>query len=700
MADDEQKGREERNDDGKEPDEARDHGKGKGRDDEARETGKEGAEGKERNDSKDTERRGDGERDERKETDELDSAAEREARNHVRELRESFVAGANARNAAFGFGDAFGGDKFEGDKNIFVSAGKRPWSTSKIMDDRWRTITTRLAGTPSREALIQFLGREPVAVLQGPSGTGRRTTAFAALAHRLNELESVQGKDSPAFLSKAELRPNHGYVYDASGQGWSKRLTEADVLGCKETLAALGARLVILVAFDSDVSAVPGLVVRHQQPDPMDVLHKRLSDRQAGELYDVESVVQQVKATPSTPRDAVLLAEAIKSGLPSGRTVSEICSSMPAPMRREARAVLRQTSDQKDLGRRAFVIAGAVLDGLPTVEVCRAAYDLAKRLFKVEKQGKDARFGLLPFADMLDDWLEHAREERVQVIEENDRKLSFREGFAPAVLDAIWLDYVVAHQALLAWLADLAESGDLVTRWKAAQATARFAVYDFDYIREQCVDEWSNSGSHKLQTAAAWTLEALVAQSPPRLPKVAEMARDWARFGSGGQRSTAARLFGTHLGSRDPQAAMRALHTIALWDPLFLSVAVKEAVVDLYAAGAHDVVVSELLGWTASSRRSMGRLVSRCLTEIAQLPFLRRPPLLEQYDKIPAPTGELWRRVLTSDTCGQGPWKALRDWLSHGIEFTSLRTELFAEPSLRPRLRFYQLAPRPPLPPL
>ncbi|MFG2000899.1 hypothetical protein ACGFNU_17310 [Spirillospora sp. NPDC048911] len=625
----------------------------------------------------------------------LSAAEQRRFAEELRELRTDFIAGASSRNAAYGPGDAFTGDKVGGDKHIYMSSEKRDgWIVSPIAAERSRDISARFAGTATKEALIGVLDENLVAVLKGPPGSGRRTTALAALAHRQDELRSLHAKESPALLEKSKLQSGHGYLYDATGATWTKRLTEADILGCSEVLAAVGARLVILVGLDSDTRALPGLVAEHVQPDPSDVLRRQLLDRLPVGEHDVEAIADQVTVRLSSPGDARELALALVSGLPEGRTVEEICAEMLGPLRRDARKVLRQEEDEKDLGRRAFVIAGAVLDGLPTVQVCRAAYDLAKLLFKVEKQGKHARLGLLPFADMLDDWLSKAGEPRSYVVQEVDRTLSFRVGFAPAVLDAVWLDYVVAHKALLEWLTGLAgdEAGDPVTRLKVAQAIAWFARYDFEFVYKECIRNWSESDSEALHMAAAWALEAIAAAYPSRHPRIARLAWDWARERDFRLRSTAVRLFGTLVGAKAADEALRALYALAWRDPLFLRGAVRDSVVELFR-DAPGTVLRELLTWSRSPKPLLRQLVAATLARIALLPYTERPAVLTQYAEDPATVGELWLRVLTSRSCGHEPWNALREWAKAGVDFADLRTHLYAEPALRPRLRFYGLAP-------
>ncbi|HEY8482018.1 MAG TPA: hypothetical protein VIL71_19500 [Spirillospora sp.] len=607
----------------------------------------------------------------------------------LREMRREFRAAA--RNTAYD-GDAFGGDKVLGDKISIRSGGEETWHVAPVPLERRHDVERRFVDTPTREKLIRVLDDGVVAVLRGRPGTGRRTAALAALAHRHRELRMIGSGEPPAHLGKDELAPGHGYLYDASGLSWARRPTEPQVLGCSTVLAALNARLVIVVDGNSDTSALPGLVIDHRPPDVHEVLRRQLADRLAGVRSDIPEIIARITDMPTDPKDAGELAADLAEGLRAGRPVEDVRANRPSSWRRKARKELRQEDDDRDLGRRAFVIAGAVLGGLPTVQVCRAAYDLAVLLFEIEKPGKDAKLALPPLEHMLDTWLRPIGEEQPHP-RAMDRTLSIRRELVEAVLDSVWLDYVVSHRALLSWLSQLARDHDPGVRMKAAQAVARFAAYDFDFVYEHCIRKWADSKSEALHLAAAWALEAVVVQRPQRHHHVADLLWTWSRDtrpGGIGRQSTAVRLCGTILGNRAPAGAMDTLREIAHRRPFTLRSAICDAVVELYAGGGSPVVVRRLLAWVPS--RALGPLVPDCLTRMAQLPHDGRPPLLAHYDADPVLIGTLWRQVLLSPHCGQGPWNALREWAKDGVPFDALRDDLCSEPGLRPRMRFYGLA--------
>ncbi|HEX6469314.1 MAG TPA: hypothetical protein VF069_09480 [Streptosporangiaceae bacterium] len=603
--------------------------------------------------------------------------------------------------ASLGPGDAFAGDKYI--YNLRPPGTDDLWPVHKLTEAKQRELVDRFAGTPSRKRLIDLLGTEYVAVLQGRASTGRRTAALGALAHSSKTVAVIEGTHAPAALRPDDIEPRHGYVYDATEADWAGRLTEPALLGCQDMLARCDARLVVLVSPQADITAVVDRVVFHQPPSVMEVLYQHL--RHALPDHKTDDIVRQVSLDLRLPADAARLAKALADGLARGLSVQDICASQPDPLRDEVRGLLRQEDRHQDLARRAFMIAWAVLDGVSAVDICRAAQALAESLFAEEARHKDQQLGLLPFGADLDQWLDYARHEPHDYASGLDRRLTSRPGFPHAVLDVVWFDYVVAHRPFLRWLEGLATGHDPVIRMKAARAVGRLAAHDLDYIDRSCFTPWSRDWSPALRQATAWAIEQVVWDRPQALGRMLERAVGWAKSDDLPEQSTAARLFGTLLGARDPARAMRGLRRIAATSGTEgLAPIVTRSVVEIFDWGvrAHvrgtphvaglEVqfrVVEELKDWTMSPFPVVRHLAAECLAELARLDAPERPPLLALCDAEPEPVTELWRRVLTSRTCGQEPWRALVAWSTNGLDFVSLRQRLEQEPEVRKKLRFY-----------
>jgi hypothetical protein len=617
----------------------------------------------------------------------------REAQEEVRELRA----------ASYASGGAFGRDQ----NNYFtfdVSGTRRHWQVGLLTADQVERIRRTFAGTPSRNTLVNRLAKHRVCVLRGRRGSGRRTTALMALSHHTDGLALIGGPSAPAALGIENLRPGYGHVYDATGKGWTKRLTEPEVFGCRETLATLDARLVILVSDDVSTTAVEDCTVDYEPPDPYDVLARHL--RHALPDQDIDVVLARITDGPGSPQEAAQLAAALAEGIAAGRTVEEILASRPHLRRVEARALLRQyqgDEGDRDLGKRAFIISCAVLEGLSAVQICRAAQRLATRLFEIESPDTRAKLSLLPFGAILDEWLPDVRNDPPDYVDEMDRRLKHRGGFAEAVMDVVWFDYVVAHDALLSWLEELGSDRDLHVRFKAAQTLGRLAAYDFDFIEQRCFVPWSEQRKRALHEMTAWALEAVIASRPQRREKVLARTERWAN-GSLTQQSTAAALFGTFLGVHDPARAMRSLRQIMVRSPDELRDGVIASVVNIFAGGSESAVVEALGGWARSPQPAVRRAAALALAEISCLARVAvldsagnagrvavdsRPPLLALYEQSPEPVIDLWLHVLTARTCGKEPWNALRSWQKSGVAFSGLRDALEREPRLRLPLRFH-----------
>ncbi|MGI5327871.1 hypothetical protein [Actinomadura nitritigenes] len=588
-------------------------------------------------------------------------------------------------------GDAIGRDQI----NITVhrtGIGER-WEVRDCV-----TGDADLAATPSRQMLAAALTRRRVAVLRAGPRSGATTTAIAALSLFAGRIREVAGDRSPASLTAEIIEPDYGYVFEARGAAWATRLHAPAALGCQNLLAERNAWLVIVVAADCATDALDDLLVQHEPPDPLDVLSRHLGALLPDDETATAEALRAADPPPRTPGEAAGLARAVARGLVRGRTVGQVMAERPHPLRAEARSRLSQIRDgqpeERDLVRRAFLIAWSVLHVLPAVHVCRAAQSLAAQLYETEKKKTDAKLGQLPFGAILTAWLgEPAGDPGHDALErpiDVDRRLPMRAGLAEAVLHVVWFDYVVAHDALLHWLGGLAEDSDSRVRALAALALGRLAVYDFDFMAQTCFVAWSRSSRQSLHQVTAWALEETVKREPARLDRVFDVADAWARGRNGAQRSTALRMYGTCLGVQNPERALRGLRQIALKDASALAQPIAMSVAEIFAGGQEPVVVRALAAWCGSPQPHGRRIAAGCLGELARLDDVEGvPQLMALFAEEPALVAGLWRQVLTSRQCGRKPWDALRAWHKRGTDLTGLRMRLEEEPRLRQPLAFY-----------
>lgn len=624
-----------------------------------------------------------------------DDLSAQDRRRQIAELRK-------ARAFAAGAGDAVGGDKHV---YYYADGSTRRWLISPAPHSRRDYLRERFVPCPARDQLVGLLRSEHVVFLRGHPRSGRKTAAFAAL-DLMNGLRvcEISADLKPGDLQRGDVVPGDGYVYDASEAPWAARLTGPALFGCRDVLKQANARLIVLVPPDSrpDSDSVRECLVDHEPVDPCDVLKAHLRADLPG--VDIATILAEITECPAdVPEAAELawdLAEEMRTAQPGtcpADIVGKVLRRRPERYRHQAREVLRQAMSGKgsdaDLGRRAFIIAWAVLDGLPAVRICQSAQLLAQLLFEVEKAKDDALLGLLPFGEILDGWLSHALEDPRAHGAEIDRQLRYRKGFAAAILKAVWLDYVVAHEPVLVWLELLAADLDWRARLRAASALAQLAVYDFDFIAQHCFAVWSSQKVPALHDATAWALEEVIRQSPQHAERVRGLAEEWsAPEKSIYQHSAAARLLGAVLGALDPQSSIRRLRRIAQQHPQQLSQRVASSVVDIFTYGPkfESLVIAQVSDWARSPQPGMRRLAALTLAELARLDYGDAvPPLMAAFDRAPGQVTELWLGVLCGGMCGPEPWKALLGWSKRGIDLTGLRTRLAREPRLRDPTDFY-----------
>ena len=620
--------------------------------------------------------------------------------------RRQFGELRRVRAFTAGAGDAVGGDKIGRQYVYFHASGSsQRWLVSDDPDAGRDRLRDRYVPSPARDQLARKLVTEHVVILSGHQRTGRKATALAALdRYAVVRVCEISSDHPPSELRSSDVTPGDGYIYDASEAQWAKRLTGPKVLACRDILEQAQAKLIVLVTpgCEPDSDSVRECLVNHAAVDPREILERRL--RVELPELDFQAILAEVTEWPRNAQDATDLARDLVAGMRArqvaGAEISDVIGKImrqrPEHYRRQAREVLRQATGEnadRDLGRRAFLIAWAVLDGLPAVRICRSAQDLAVLLFEVEKEKDDAQLGLLPFGQILDGWLEHARESPLTYAEEVDRQLHYREGFGAAVLKAVWLDYVVAHEALLSWLERLAVDRDWLVRIMAARALAQLAVYDFDFIVQRCFIRWSAGNVGALHDATAWALEEVLRRSPQHFERIFKLAETWA--GSDREsifrQAAAARLLGSALGVWDPHRSLRLLRRIAQRHPKTLRDHVVPSIVDIFTFGEDRElpVIEQLSDWSRSPNPGMRRLAALCLADLARLDYTDPPPLMATFGRAPALVTELWRSVLSSGMHGPEPWEALRGWSKRGVDVSDLRFRLTQERSLQAPMDFY-----------
>ncbi|MGY0236942.1 hypothetical protein [Longispora urticae] len=259
-----------------------------------------------------------------------------------------------------------------------------------------------------------------------------------------------------------------------------------------------------------------------------------------------------------------------------------------------------------DLATRTLVIAAAVLhggsreSGFAYETVADAADDLRERLLPPPEDDKPAPRED-PFARRRTELLNDALARLVSTTHRTPY------GWAPVdvvrfidpswpqrVLHRTWHEYGGARRDLLRWLCELAVHPATAVRVHAATAVGFLSRYSFDYVRSTVLEPWADSDVLRNREAAAIAV-GIPGVEPALAVPVRRMVDQWSRADStSARRYTAALAYGSGLGLRDPDRALRVLSELAGRVDRQLLFAIRDSLGELVIHGGDDVALNVL----------------------------------------------------------------------------------------------------------
>ncbi|MFD4787041.1 hypothetical protein ACFWN1_08210 [Streptomyces sp. NPDC058459] len=627
-----------------------------------------------------------------------------EEADHIRRLRERGLpqtlveGGVKAKVVGFGSGDAattMYKTTYYGTPAVDPVDGRVPEGDL----DRQRELYVEPA---THAALVAHLTRHGVAVLCGPPGSGRYTTALLAVRTAMDT--GVVVLDSEAGVRRLVtdeegLQPGRGHVIEGDGAEWANELRPQLLIRLR---AATYGRspLVIIVDDHVAVGGLAGHLVKHEVADgmPFQVLERHLrvllADRplDCRKLLEHEGLREDLRGRRSMAEVAGL-AEHMERRVRDGADVDQIVQGLGAELRAKAVRLLglsRKPADgvgrqELSLWSHAFLLACVVLDGTTLSRVSRESHRLAELLYGVRSPSSVPEMPL--FEESVQDWLDQSD---VEFTDRNGQPVGARHpeclvrvsqpGLGVAVLEVLWHDHSGARGPLLEWLDSLVVRGEEDIRVAAAQTVGLLATFDWAYVHEELLVRWaSERGEHadRRRFAAAWALERAVTD-PLLAPRVQRLLARWSQrrdFQACAQAS-----YGTRIGARFPAEALSSLERIAGAGTKSVWLPVRE----IYAAGSQVQVLGRLAKWSASSRHWLRDDAAKCLHGLSRF---RGERAVTAFLKEPEPREHLLllsRRTLLSTSrlnrqCG---WKSLGLWVERAGDepgLDDLVTEFFAE---------------------
>ncbi|WP_329098065.1 hypothetical protein [Streptomyces sp. NBC_01439] len=563
------------------------------------------------------------------------------------------------------------------------------------------------APVPDHQLMADCLKRNHIVVVVGARGGGRDTTARVLLAdtcgsNRVAVLYSAGGGLAQALVEQADRHLTRGYgiVLDLG--------TELPAPAALETLglraAQIGAHVVLITESPgAELDALSPYAFRHTGPDLKKVLEAHLeheldkhrAGHEQGDCpqHSLQAYLRDVLRDPRVDdelgaglpvREAVSLAGTLATFL--HRPPEELGQAFGAwrnRLRTMARVLLGLTAQASDPvpdpHQQPLRIAYVMCDGLPLSDFIRVGTLLCDEVQRAET--REAAPERRVFDLILDQLVETGA--GVAAAPDagppgNPRRVRLAEPELMAtVIEVVWHGPGWLRAPLLRWLQRLAEDRLERVRSRAAVVAGLLLRHDFDSVYRDLVQLWARSKSARDRQYAALALAVAVGAGDSWLTaRIDRQVADWARSPAPQLQDSAARAYGTLVGTRDVPGTLEALEALgSRRTPVrYASVAYATAALFLTPDGAEPV--ADALGrWVrrpdneaSPLRHAVGTLI--VLGPYAVGPELpSRPKLAHQAMQEPEREASLlllWQHALVDPAYSGLAWALLEQWLLAG----------------------------------
>lgn len=587
--------------------------------------------------------------------------------------------------------------------------------------DRWLSA---FAPPEDQGELERLLGERPVVVVRGEPGTGRTAAALAAIRTRFGAAGRISGRIAPARIDVTRLDDGCGYVLDATYASWAHTLEAADISSLSAKLAGQDCTIAVLIGPGTRTDPrADAYTVTHLPPRPWDVVRGHLRAASPGRSEDELAAIEKRFGAARLPERMRILARAAQCYGERGEFTLDAgaieeaargCLIKPPEMSREDWA-----------GCRSFLIAWAILDGLPAAKICHASLEIAEEVQRVERPGRlrDERSGSggavragdvvergsgerpglarSPLVERFDRWFSYVAEvdgtgppSEAPLL----RLLTFATpGFGSTLLRMLWRDHPVVRTPLLQWMRDHVRNEPTEVRDAIAKALGVFTAQDFAFVKLHRLNLWAADRSSAMHGVVADAMGEAARLEPAVRAETVAVVEKWISDGSAPHVSTATLALGTEIGAGDPDWALRMLRRVATGKVAKLEPAVARSLRRLFVSGARRQVVAALTDWNRSAESRLRGIAADAVRDIAK----RREPgepgtpamLAFCRDERGAAlaVAHLWNAVLTGHYVNKEHWRALRRWCGmtpRPPEVSELIARLDEFDTLRPRLRY------------
>lgn len=552
---------------------------------------------------------------------------------------------------------------------------------------------------PGADQLLNVLGDQHLVILHGPQGTGKQAAIVWAFRRDLDDdvpMYYLHPETDLATLTCAELPDRSALIIaDLPGPAVG-RLDEHALRHLEGELRARKMRLGITTErFAGGAAADAGCLVLQfgDRPRPRDVFDRHLAKRLLGDSITKEEVLTWpgVAALLDTSLgDDCTLADAARLA----RLLFEARDD-PSQATRVVSAKETEYSDERTaqwfcglptLKAHCTAIALAVLNGESREVIAHQAALLERRILPSPDAPNAPAFSN-PFntaASVSPEILNAQVMGETRTTEQGPifiQAMSYREsGYPGRVLRHAWAEYDDGRTAIVEWLRGLGRSASLPVRVRAATATGILARTALHFLYGEVIRLWAQDSVPEVRESAAIALRPS-AEDPMLGSTVRAVIEEMARKDSSWRlRATAARAWGSSLGTGNPKAALDMLAGLAAEDDVDVMMSVAKSYAELAVDGPADQaiqVLNEVIG--VSTDRIREKQVTGRLTLLGLSYQRGAPPTLARHEErlknwptllllalgnptIADQAARLWQVTLPDRDLGSMAMESLDEW--------------------------------------
>ena len=474
--------------------------------------------------------------------------------------------------------------------------------------------------TSSYSHAQNILNNKHLLILWGDSHFGKRTTAIRLLlslsqTEEILEIDPTLGEED---LKSFQAKASQVYLIDTLTPDSAGKLYKFALNNLGQKLREQNSYLVITVDIRAQLSQELGQYTLQwkELPTSKTLLEKHLmwywenhdADR-IQELIQQESVFTLLdkKLLPGeVDRLAELLTKVFKNELPLEQALAGFSGQVKQD-------VEKWFDNKQDLSQCVFIIALAVLSGSKYQAVINASQGL-QSLIEPPSEKEELSNSEPAFKEKRSERLKDVKSHLTQGYENTEFGRSPVElveldnpAFQPAILAYIWNEYDFYRDKLLQWLHELGIHPNFEVRIRTAAAVGELSKYAFRDVLDQVIRPWANCPQQSVRKLASLALSVPVFEGN-LAPQVLKLVHNWSGLSNNPRlRWTATAVYGSYVGLRFPDIALRDLFKIAESGDANLLLTVSESIIILFEAGKfvsnqYFLVLNALEHWTSVSK--------------------------------------------------------------------------------------------------